>query len=171
MKLARLSGYVLRRYANPETKDVVTVLLVCGKPGPVAVHTPDVCFQGAGARMTAGPDRQALEGSEFWAGRFDVAGSPPANVLWAWSAAGGPWEAPDRPRGHFARSKALFKMYLIHSTALVTGPPVAPGADPVLAAFARDVLPAVRAALAPDARPLTPPAVPPMYSHPRFRNA
>src|SRR5438105_122386 len=32
-------GNIERRYWNQKTREVVTVSLVCGKPGPVAIHT------------------------------------------------------------------------------------------------------------------------------------
>src|SRR5438105_7726947 len=36
--LAEVSGSVLRRYVNRRTGAVVSVLLVCGRPGPVSLH-------------------------------------------------------------------------------------------------------------------------------------
>src|SRR5438067_10570351 len=40
---AGVAGQLVRRYRNRLNGDVVSVLLVCGRPGPVSVHTPDVC--------------------------------------------------------------------------------------------------------------------------------
>src|SRR4051812_4852958 len=48
---AELTGSILRQYANKSNGTTVTVLLVCGRPGPVSVHTPDVCFVGSGFTM------------------------------------------------------------------------------------------------------------------------
>src|SRR5436309_15131180 len=50
---AELTGHTWRRYVNQKTGAAVSVLLVCGRAGPVALHPPDVCYQGAGYRLTA----------------------------------------------------------------------------------------------------------------------
>src|SRR5262245_54580703 len=41
---AELHGHLLRRYVHAETGEALTVLAVCGRPGPIAVHSPDVCY-------------------------------------------------------------------------------------------------------------------------------
>src|SRR4051812_35665079 len=48
---AELSGSILRQYTHKSNGTTLTVLLVCGRPGPVSVHTPDVCFAGSGFTM------------------------------------------------------------------------------------------------------------------------
>ena len=53
MARAGIKGCVYRRYRNPRTGESVSVLLVCGRGGPISVHTPDVCYAGAGYRPTA----------------------------------------------------------------------------------------------------------------------
>src|SRR5688572_8067455 len=70
--VAQLLGHVMRKYTHRESGAAVTVLLVCGRPGPIAVHTPDVCFRGAGYALPAAPERQKFEADtlpaapEFW---------------------------------------------------------------------------------------------------------
>src|SRR5947209_1581301 len=39
-----LVGILSRRYTNTTTGKVLTLFLACGRPGPVATHTPDVCY-------------------------------------------------------------------------------------------------------------------------------
>src|SRR4029453_11021427 len=46
-----IKGCVFRRYQNVRTGEVVSFLLVCGRGGPISVHTPDVCYAGAGYRQ------------------------------------------------------------------------------------------------------------------------
>src|SRR4051812_47279033 len=36
------------RFVNKKTGDVVAVALVCGRMGPVSIHTPDVCYGASG---------------------------------------------------------------------------------------------------------------------------
>src|SRR5262245_13026212 len=55
---AELSGSLLRYYTHKTTGETLTVLLVCGRPGPVSVHTPDVCFVGSGYALPQPPARQ-----------------------------------------------------------------------------------------------------------------
>jgi hypothetical protein len=121
---ADLAGYVTRRYENRRTGSVVVLALMCGRPGPVSVHTPDVCYRGAGYELAASPIRftAVLEtgGSpaEFWTARFQRPGlvaRDQRRIFWAWSATGD-WQAPENPRLTFARFPALYKLYLIRET-------------------------------------------------------
>lgn len=118
---AEVSGYLFRRYENRRTGRAVTILLVCGRSGPVSVHTPDICFQGAGYDLIGAPIRytrwfQGLsQSAEFWTARFArPAGlmSARLRVFWSWSATG-TWLAPNTPRLSFARYPALYKLYVL----------------------------------------------------------
>src|SRR5437870_3624228 len=48
VKAARAAGLTARRYVHRYTRAEIMIMLVCGRPGPVAVHSPDICYQGAG---------------------------------------------------------------------------------------------------------------------------
>jgi hypothetical protein len=117
---AGIDGYVMRRYTNRQTGAVVSMLLVCGRPGPIAVHSPDVCFAGAGFELLAAPVKYAplaqdgVALGEFWTTRFRKAGTTPVQLRidWAWHAAEG-WEVPHHPRLAFARYPLLYKLYVI----------------------------------------------------------
>src|SRR5262245_51213533 len=50
---ADLAGYISRKYTHRRTGAVVTVLVVCGRSGPICVHTPDVCYGNSGFEQTA----------------------------------------------------------------------------------------------------------------------
>jgi hypothetical protein len=41
-------GSLQRRYVNRVTGAAVVVALVCGRPGPVSIHTPDSCYTASG---------------------------------------------------------------------------------------------------------------------------
>ncbi|MHC5541236.1 exosortase-associated EpsI family protein, partial [Singulisphaera rosea] len=45
---AGLTGHVSRRYVNRATGAEILILLMWGPTGPLSVHTPDLCFGGAG---------------------------------------------------------------------------------------------------------------------------
>ena len=119
-EIAGFAGYLLRRYESPGGQEL-RVLLGCGAPGPVSLHTPDVCYSAVGYQMTgavrqhqlpveAGVPAASLNEAEF--GKPDRAGVPPVRVLWAWNAGAG-WQVPDNPRLAFAGTPALYKLYVI----------------------------------------------------------
>lgn len=120
-QLAGGAGYLSRRYVNRHG-EVMSVFLICGQPGPVSVHTPDVCYQGAGFEVVGEPARHEVEGTAGPAPEFSrievrtEQGQVPVRqeVLWSWSA-DGKWQTPRSPRLAFARYPVLFKLYVIHS--------------------------------------------------------
>ncbi len=117
MQRAGITASVQRRYHDSVTDANVTVLLVCGRPGPISVHTPDVCYAGAGYEAAAPPSRP-IPG--FFAARMiraNAAISESLQVYWSWNGSG-QWEAPDNPRLRFAARPHLYKLYVIRSTAV-----------------------------------------------------
>jgi hypothetical protein len=154
---ARLAGYCWREYRNTRTGSVVSVLLVCGPPGPVSVHTPDVCYAGAGYQCIGQPQRLSVQlpsntaDAVFWTARFSKTGSAAPDCLrisWAWKT-GGAWQAPDTPRLTFAASPSLYKLYVVCET---TPPEAGPEREPSRE-FLDELLPALEDALAPRSPP------------------
>ena len=149
LKLAKINGYILRKYVHRQTGDVITVMLVCGRPGPIGVHTPDVCFQSNGMEMKGAPEQIHFDleaprsASNFWGARFEEPGPIHTGtaVLWSWTA-DGQWSAPDSPRIQFARAAALYKLYVIHPTNQLDQKP---GSDADVDKFLRVFLPACKA--------------------------
>lgn len=120
LTMAEIVGYVVRHYEG-RRKAPVTILLVCGRPGPISVHTPDICYAGAGYEAMGPPSQQSLpvgsEGRpvEFRHAVFRKRNAPVPTylrILWSWSSAG-TWEAPDNPRLRFAPRPYLYKLYVI----------------------------------------------------------
>src|SRR5262245_44620677 len=120
VELAEISDYVYRRYRNKRTGGSFEVLLVCGRGGPMAVHTPDVCYRASGYRQEApeatveverGPDLPPAQcrGADFI--KDTATGPSRLRILWAWNAGGG-WEAPGNPRRKYAGRPALYKLYV-----------------------------------------------------------
>lgn len=146
---AEIAGYLMRRYENPRG-DVVTVLLVAGRPGPISVHTPEVCYGGAGYEPSAPKgkcliDRDASGSEEFWLADFvKQATTAPEHlrILYGWTPDGS-WSASEQPRLDFASVPALYKLYIVRAT-FAADEPVQddPGAQ-----FARQFLPVVRASV------------------------
>ena len=121
LKVARIDGYIARRYEDHRTGAAVTVLAVCGQPGPIAVHTPDVCFTSTGyEKLSQNPVRftfgdHSEQAADFTWGIFrrpDAPTEQQLNVYWAWSADGN-WQSPANPRLHFAGEPFLYKVYVL----------------------------------------------------------
>ena len=43
---AEAVGYLDRSYRNEKTGEAVRVLMLCGDPGPIGAHSPEVCYGG-----------------------------------------------------------------------------------------------------------------------------
>lgn len=121
-QIADIAGYLMRRYTNRRTDTTLSVLMVCGRPGPVSVHTPDVCYGGIGFTLADPPTKESFaydEGpapAEFKVGHFRRVQASLAThlrIFWTWSDAG-TWKAPENPRWTFAGSRALYKLYIVH---------------------------------------------------------
>jgi hypothetical protein len=120
VRQAELRAHLLRRYTHRQTGETLTVLLVCGRPGPVTVHGPEVCYPGAGFFPAQPRARHEVEAeglsrpAEFWTERFEKGGAAPEylQLYYGWNPGTG-WAAADNPRWHFARARALYKLYVV----------------------------------------------------------
>jgi hypothetical protein len=129
-------GVLYRSYVHRPTGKAVTVYLVCGRSGPVAVHTPDVCYAASGFDVTP-LGRQAVRAksgatlAELEAARMSkkrAAEHIQQHIFWSWSATG-TWQVPDNPRLAFARYPLLYKLYLLRD---LSRPGEAADEDPCL---------------------------------------
>ncbi|MEO6807849.1 MAG: exosortase-associated EpsI family protein [Isosphaeraceae bacterium] len=121
IQVAGISHYLMRQYQNERTGDKLTVLLVCGPPGPISVHTPEVCYTGIGYQQASPLTRQRVDaetparGDEFWVAKMakpDALVPESLRILYGWSV-GGPWTASDHPRLDFGGAPALYKLYVV----------------------------------------------------------
>jgi hypothetical protein len=112
---------MLREYRRGPGDPVLSALVLCGLAGPISVHTPDVCYRGAGYELAAPPARHRIERGEgqepawFWVGDFEQRGVPAPRrlrIFWGWNAGGG-WKAADSARFEFAGAPVLLKLYVI----------------------------------------------------------
>ena len=156
---AGISGSLTRRYVNRRDGREMSVLLVYGPPGPVAVHPPEICMAGAGYEATAATGKaRARYGSPSQAAAFKAttfrkpgpAGPLYMNVFWSWGA-GGSWTTPDYPRLAFAPQPVLYKLYVSRQATRGDEPLEN---DPCLG-FLQELLPALETPLFPDQRPAT----------------
>jgi Protein of unknown function (DUF3485) len=146
---ADISGYLCRRYVNQKTGGAVTVMLVCGRPGPISVHTPEVCYAGTGYEQSGETVRFPI-GSDlrdvFWEAEFNKSQSivpEHLRILYSWSA-DGTWKASDNPRWDFGGLPALLKLYVIREKAEKRGKVQADDSE---FEFVRQLVPELRNAL------------------------
>lgn len=115
LQRAGIAGGIVRRYRDARTGLILTVMLVCGRPGPVSVHTPDVCYEGAGYDLAAPPSSPIPEFLAATMVRPDAAITDRLQVYWSWNATGR-WEVPASPRLTFGAKSYLYKLYVIRSS-------------------------------------------------------
>ena len=147
---AGIEGFVMRRYVNRRGEGV-TVLLVCGRPGPIAAHTPEVCYPGAGFEATAPKVRLPVgvgsQPDEVWVTDFSQGESALRSnlrVFHAWTT-DGTWTASETPRMGFAGEPILYKLYVVQEMDNKKRQP----RDVPAFAFLGQFLPVIRATLFP----------------------
>jgi hypothetical protein len=117
--MAGARGYWTRSYVNGRTGQSVLVILMCGRAGRMSVHTPEVCYQGAGYDLFEPPAARAIrapdgrEFGSFWTAVFAKAAAPRTELrlFWAWTDDGA-WRAPASPRWEFRGRPVLYKLYV-----------------------------------------------------------
>ncbi len=129
-------AHLSKVYENMRTGDFVTVAVIAGHPGPVAVHTPEICYSSRDYQMGGDRSRQEVQASgrshSFWKIGFEAKnpGDLPLTVLYAWST-GTTWEAAERPRYSYGGLSHLYKIQVA-----VTSPnPTAPSSGSADAAY------------------------------------
>ena len=114
-RLLRCHGSMVREYVDDVTGRRVSVAVLFGPRGPIAVHTPEVCYSSVGTDVAGPRETEAVTSDDtehtFWRSEFVRSPDPdPSFEVWyAWSD-GGRWEARDYPR--FWMTDNLFKIQL-----------------------------------------------------------
>lgn len=125
------AGYINGAYVNEITGQVVNVAVLVGPPGPMSVHTPEICFSSKQydmceerRRMLVSSEKSmpakrgvprseipdADRGESLWSVGFrtrDVHARP-LHVYYGWNDGRG-WEAAENPRFGFATAAYLYK--------------------------------------------------------------
>jgi hypothetical protein len=113
-EMLQCSGSISRVYENATTGERIYVVVLLGPSGPIAVHTPEICYSSKDYRITAARQRWSLnEQEEFWDLRLkanDISGSP-LRVLYGWTN-DRHWHATQYPRFAFGGRPLLYKIQL-----------------------------------------------------------
>lgn len=106
---------IKRRYVHRKTGTMVSLLLVCGRPGPVSIHTPEVCYGATGFQLGVKERYDAGEGDLLWktnAVRNTTTEETRLRLYWGWCD-GSNWTAATEARVQFARRPVLHKLYVV----------------------------------------------------------
>jgi len=146
--VGRIYASVSRQYVNAKTGRAVSILLLCGRPGPLSVHTPEVCYGNSGFTIAGDRSKMAVDypgaaPAEFWA--LKVSKADPVRperliIDYGWFS-DDHWSAPEiDARFVFAGQPVLYKLYTIREQDRVeeSGVPD-PSAD-----FLKEFLPALQ---------------------------
>ena len=109
-------AYVVRVYEHQQTGDVVNVAVLLGPPGPISVHTPEVCYSSreytpdGERRKTTVKDENDREHT-LWQLPLNSnnLNASSLRVFYGWST-GTTWEAVEYPRFCFGSLPHLYKL-------------------------------------------------------------
>src|SRR5262249_8483726 len=60
LRQAGAEGHWLRRFSHTKTGATVTIVLLCGRTGQMAVHRPEDCYRGAGYEIQGAAVRRTI---------------------------------------------------------------------------------------------------------------
>jgi hypothetical protein len=156
MQQAEVDGAAIRRYKNRKSGAEVAVLIVCGSPGPIYAHTPEICYGGAGYEAEAAPLKLRLGSGDptdehaFLLERYrkrSAAVPTRLTILWSFLA-GGKWNMSANPRVDFASQSLVYKLYVVYRPPSTGAPP---NDDPYVEFVRRELLPELeRVLLSPE---------------------
>ena len=152
--VGRIDASMSRIYTNAKTGQVISALIVAGRPGPISAHTPEVCYAGsgfdpAGESTKASIDYGGPNPGEFWTlkvSKPDPARPEHLKIYYGWFA-GGRWQAPSgESRFRFASYPVLYKLYVVREHSRIEGTDFDASVD-----FLKSFLPEVQQILNPPA--------------------
>ncbi|MCI0685069.1 MAG: EpsI family protein [Gemmataceae bacterium] len=139
--------YWIRSYTNARTRQTVLAILMCGRAGRMAIHTPQLCYPGAVYEMDDAPVSTPMTSASGEAlGTLNTArlsktrgvGSKAVRLYWGWNPGDG-WHAPSNPRWTYSGRPFLYKLYVSESQM--------PGNENAAAALLQELLPELRKTL------------------------
>lgn len=118
VQVLQCPAHISRVYEHQQTGDVVMVAVIVGPPGPVAVHSPEICYSSRDYTID-GPRREAqfkdASGQQHALWELSLKANEldrvPLKVFYGWTP-GGPWQATPQPRFRFGGLSHLYKLQL-----------------------------------------------------------
>lgn len=145
-RMLECAGYVSGSYVDQTTGEVVSAVVLLGPPGPISVHTPEICYSSHDYTQTGERERQevpnaASSATAFWTLTFHAnnLNGDRLRVYYGWSD-GSQWTAAPRPRTTYAGQPLLYKLQLAANLA----DDAKPGTDDSGIRFLRDFVPVLQ---------------------------
>lgn len=118
IRLLQCPAYISRIYEHEQSGNIVSVAVLLGPPGPISVHTPEICYSSHNfqasreRRLTCIQDAKGNDHT-FWEVTMTSSGLENATqrVLYAWST-GSHWKAAEYPRFKYGGVSHLYKLQL-----------------------------------------------------------
>lgn len=119
-KILQCHGSISRVYENMRSGERVTIAVLLGPAGPIAVHTPEICYSSRDYRIAQDRTEWSIAGDEgspsdtFWDLRLDASDdlkASPLRVIYGWTNHKH-WNATKHPRFEFGGSPFLYKLQL-----------------------------------------------------------
>lgn len=110
-----VAGCIRRRYVNRKTGASVSLFLVCGRSGPVSIHTPEACYGASGFLVGTKGRHDTESGDSMWktdAVRSNATEETRLRLYWGWNGGDG-WTASADARTQFVRRPVLHKLYVV----------------------------------------------------------
>jgi hypothetical protein len=122
LAMGQIAGYLNRAYVQADSQLPISVQILCGRPGPIVAHLPNICLGGEGYSQVGELQPYVHKVSsqqkvEFTVGQFlhtlDGGGTEYVRFFWTMSATG-EWKSPRGWSGRlsFGKYPALYKVYL-----------------------------------------------------------
>jgi hypothetical protein len=144
-------AYVSARFVDRVRGETVFMTLVCGRPGPLSLHPPTICFPAHGYAQQ-GPDTRTTvsvpggaRSADFMQSEFvrnAGTGTEHIHICWAYGL-NGSWTVPANPRIAWARQPAVYKLYVFRQSVGAD----APLAEDPLVPFLQTYLPELQKVL------------------------
>jgi len=116
LKMLECDGYLARSYVNKETGEKVTVAVILGPPGPISVHTPEICYSTREYTIETARQAEEIKGTDgekdqFWrlTLRSNDLHAHRLRVYYGWTT-DGIWKADANPRFSNASEPYLVKV-------------------------------------------------------------
>ena len=116
VEMLQCSGHISRIYVNKESGERVSVAVIVGPSGPIAVHTPEVCFSSRDHKKIESRKSVSVGDldDQFWAMTFESndVKADLIRVYYGWTP-GNHWAATKNPRVSLASCPHLYKIQLV----------------------------------------------------------
>jgi len=115
VRLLQCQGSLSRIYENVKTGDVISVAVILGPPGPISVHTPEICYSSQNYKVSQDRIRWTAQEltDEFWEVQLESndVSAPGLRAIYGWTNSKN-WQAAENPRFTFGRSPYLYKLQI-----------------------------------------------------------